>query len=825
MNNSLGSKSEVLAAARPGADWRLGRALLGIVAITIAICASTGCDRATTALFSPNTPPTLALTSGPVDTASVPQSWFVEIAWTATDPDGVIDRFEYALDPPTRMQAFSLLAETTWTSTRETRTTARFRASRPDLHRPGAAALDFHTFVLRAIDDRGGVSPLAVRAFYASNVAPDVQITRPVPSALLRVQVPLPFRIEWQGDDPDGQGKGKGKGRPLDAYRIRLLDLDDPSNTVYLANPDSLVREGVGTNWQDWRLVNGDTTYYDVTESEIGLNQSGLFAVLAVDKAGATTPYLNLNKNFLQFTTSYPGTGGPLIHVWSSSVDYTYEVGGYSLDPSREIPVQVGAGVPTVIHWDARAQAGRRLLSSRWMVDGDVFDDTPRADPSDVVHWSSPGPAASEAQLPPLSAGVHRLYIEVMDDFGEKSLAIVRLEVFPIPLTHDLLVVDDTRLEVDKFSTPGTPNLYTQPWPSATELDTFLFARGGYPWRGTKSPTTGVLSPPGLLAGYPFDTLGTRPGFEIPVDAVPLSTLVNYRHVLWLVDPRGAVSGPNDFAPTALRAMSRPGVSSTLAAYVEAGGQVWLAGGGVAYASLIEFDRVENNVGSNTVFTVQAGELGPGRPIHDHVHLRSSVAVTVGSAQPDRSPAARGGWSGHGPDGSLAAPDYSHLPSTMRFRSAATDPIPPTRLASQAGLFYRTTSPFEYVAAPNVIAERMSPHGNSPKLESALDTLYQVSSSTLLVSPAPAMLYYHGRDNAPVVFTGFDVWTWSRADCQALVDFVLGDIWGMTRNGTRVAGRPASIRAVPGVRPAQRPAAAIRRAASRPWLDPPRVHP
>jgi len=44
---------------------------------------------------------------------------------------------------------------------------------------------------------------------------------------------------------------------------------------------------------------------------------------------------------------------------------------------------------------------------------------------------------------------------------------------------------------------------YTQAWPSATELDTFLYARGGVPWRCTISPPSGVLSTPGLFTVGP----------------------------------------------------------------------------------------------------------------------------------------------------------------------------------------------------------------------------------------------------------------------------------------------------------------------------------
>src|SRR5262249_4668563 len=157
---------------------------------------------------------------------------------------------------------------------------------------------------------------------------------------------------------------------------------------------------------------------------------------------------------------------------------------------------------------------------------------------------------------------------------------VLKLVTITVSLNRDLLVVNDTRLEVDKFlSDPArqTPDQYTTVWPSKTELDTFLFARGGVPWRGTRNPPTGVISPPGLLAGYAYDTLGTRLGFEHSRDAVPLSKLAQYRHVLWLVDSRGATfdDSQNLFALSALRDMSRPGVASTLDAYVALGGQVW----------------------------------------------------------------------------------------------------------------------------------------------------------------------------------------------------------------------------------------------------------
>src|SRR5258706_551929 len=128
---------------------------------------------------------------------------------------------------------------------------------------------------------------------------------------------------------------------------------------------------------------------------------------------------------------------------------------------------------------------------------------------------------------------------------------------------------------------PACPANYTRPWPSAAELDTFLYARGGVPWRCVHDPA-GATSVPGLLAGYAFDTLGTRLGLEFPADAAPLSRLGQYRHVLWLVDQRSAESGAFPGPVTPPEAMSGPRRASSLAAHVAAGGEAWVAGGGAA---------------------------------------------------------------------------------------------------------------------------------------------------------------------------------------------------------------------------------------------------
>src|SRR5262249_27004134 len=85
---------------------------------------------------------------------------------------------------------------------------------------------------------------------------------------------------------------------------------------------------------------------------------------------------------------------------------------------------------------------------------------------------------------------------------------------------------------------------------------------------------------------------------------------------------------------TALRAMSGPRLASTLSAYVQVGGRVWLAGGGAANASLVNFNSLSpgNDRGQTTVYSSleQFHELGPSRIMFDAAHWQSTIGVTTG---------------------------------------------------------------------------------------------------------------------------------------------------------------------------------------------------
>jgi len=352
------------------------------------------------------------------------------------------------------------------------------------------------------------------------------------------------------------------------------------------------------------------------------------------------------------------------------------------------------------------------------------------------------------------------------------------------------------------------------------------------------------MSPPGLLAGYDFDTLGTRLGLEFPARGVLLSRIGRYKNLVWLVDFEGATYQSGDDQTvrpvTALWSMSGPGSASTLSAYTQLGGRVWMAGGGSAFASLTQFDRRANNVGQNQVFSSDPrfGELVPSRIMYDGAHWQSAMSVTRGLITTSRREyevrfnhsngvldsthvVVAPPWSHYDPysGGTLSSPDYTKLPAAMRLKSALPDPLPPTRTSTQGNLFYTSSLPCEYLIANNSILEDMDPDPEVVGQVAVLDTLFTASSVVLLTNtanelvPAATMTYYHGNGAHQFVFTGFSPWSYARQDCMGLVDFVLQDLWGLTRQPIDRSLPASSIRSPGGtpvrvVSPAPRTATA-----------------
>ncbi len=764
----------------------------------VLVLAAAGCGHRLEQVLLPEEPTLVSLAHQRLSPPSQ-DAYAYRVSWLGLGAGSRIDHYVYAIDPISLDQV-----DGSWAKTTATERILTFpRVAGPPANR------EPHVFVVRAVGTDGRMSDPAWFAFSEDNYPPVVEITSPQPSASDPVIILPEVTIQWKGELWDG----RSWSAPV-KYKYRLFERYNPDfpgipDFVAFARtyPDS-VRRLYAPSFAGWDSVPGETT--SVRYADLTPGTTYLFAIVSFDDQGDYDPFFSLNRNLLMMLVATPTTGGPILTVFNEYFNYTYLTGEWSSDPSRRVRVEVPAGRPVTVHWHARPLLGADIAWYRWaLAPVDLVGRVPWADdPARWHHWSARSPTTTSATVgpfhpPPGSALTRWLYIEAEDTRGFRSLGIVEMVTRRPAFNQELLIVDDTRLKVDIRSTSG-PDVDppSGPWPTAAELDTFLFAKGGFPWR---SYPAGTVSPPGIFNGYEYDTIGTR---GISLDGtVPVSLLALYRHVVWYVDETGAtfLSLPTDRNTpiTALRFMSAPGQASSLAAYIAQGGRVWLCGGGAAYATLRPWNRVGT---SPNDYTSRDLELVPGRMMYDFVHWREGVQMLssiqarkfgttsfgVGANRPGR------GWPSNPiPPTPPAPPDYSLLPATLRTRTPATDPVPPLR---RDDLFvYPGRYPAEYISRPNFIREDYDDHSDTVAEYSTLDTLYLTLGSPALFY-SPCMTYYHGRENAPIVFSGFSPWVWQRDQCIQLVDWVLQSVWGLPRDAgaSRAPSVPLRAGVVPG---------------------------
>jgi hypothetical protein len=124
--------------------------------------------------------------------------------------------------------------------------------------------------------------------------------------------------------------------------------------------------------------------------------------------------------------------GNPGYTLWNSDFRYTNREGGYSLDPSTWVELDVAAGEPVTVNWVGRFRGGVHLRAYRWTLDiADISDETPRInEATDLSHWSAPSATSTSATVGPFAtAEQHLFFVEITDTNGFRSLATVHMHV------------------------------------------------------------------------------------------------------------------------------------------------------------------------------------------------------------------------------------------------------------------------------------------------------------------------------------------------------------------------------------------------------------
>lgn len=799
----------------------LHRAALGGL-MAAGLLAAAGCGDKGTQVASTNQPPVVRLTEAPVDTSGT-YYYAVRMNWVGNDPDGRVTHFLFATDPPDNDSSKAV-----WQRTARSDTTILFNSTQAFQGPGGWTGEDPHTFFIKAVDDRGAESVIAKRAFFSFTNAPSARVVSPAPKPLDRVFVTPAVRIAWDGEDVDGVFNK----RPV-RWKYTLISQESPLPlSVALASPDSVRKYYAPRNWAGWDSAEvvaniaspAETTFVQYTN--LIPDKEYMFVVIGFDEAGAYSPVFSRDQNMLYFRVTFAGSNSPRITLFNDFFFYEYNTGSY--DPNNaanQVKLEVPANETVTFNWFATANVGSAIRSYRWMLDGDPFDQRPREDQDQYDRWSTPSLNATSATIGPFpgSPDPHFFYVEATDINNLKSLGTIQFTAVAPSFEKALGVVKDTRLVADQRL---TGSLCTAPprgqWPTQAELDTFLFARGGFPW---KCYPTGTISRPGLFAGFDFESLGTRNGKRD--QTVALSRLGRYQNLIWITDTRGAFNtgdGTSVSPSSALRFMTGRNRYNTLAVYFRQGGRVWLTGGGGAAASIMEYDNIGNNSlppAPSTTFSnrIVPPELTPGRMMYDLGKWQSEFKVTTARVNIARylgrnDPVFQG-----------IDPFYStsSMPTAFNYHSlAAGDTFPPGRTVINGDFFY-TSAALEYMSQDNLFFEDLDP-GINEFLVSGIDTIYYATGTSLVptadnphnvcmtVYPARELVYQgiHPK-HASFVVTGFDIWSYRRTQCQQLVDFVLKDLWGLTKGAASpapmVVSRPTLERqpARPGEAPRATP--------------------
>lgn len=662
-----------------------------LLALAVALVAI-GCAKNKLHLIAPTKiPPEVRLTSAPIDTTEH-NFYSITLDWVGYDPDGRVDHYLYAIDAPEGAGA-----ETSWVSTtdHERRLVFSARSKVPSADSL-TQARDFHTFVIAAVDNDGLTGPRVHREFFAYTVAPTVDILVPKPNKLIEPVLPPSVRFSWSGNDPDGVFTN----RPV-RYKYILLGPNTPGGIQDLVDHPEKIRARYAPDFPDslgWIQTAADTTFAQFTN--LSPDARYLFMVVAFDEAGAYSPVFSPSSNMLVFKIGFAGTLGPQFTLFNEFFEYQYPTGGFSVRPENWINLEIPAGKVT-FNWFAVPPQGADIRSYRWMLDGDVFDETPRSDEiKDTKHWSAKLANVTSATVGPFGGGEnHLFYVEAEDNTDLVSIAIVNFATVQSTLDRTLLIVNDTRFQGEGKDALGHYKLPGGSWPNYAELDTFLVARGGYPWIEYSSDIPVPRSTPGLFNGYDWDTIGTRVG-RLDL-SLSLRTIGAFKHVIWLTDLAGATNdrdGTNPTAPmTSLRYMSSRGRLNTLGAYVKQGGLAWVAGGGSAFATLIPFNVGSNDQrGGRTIFSSSGSqrELSPGRFMYDLAKWQSEITVqSAGQVYISRY---LGRYRGH-------TELSDSLPRVLERKQQGFDTPPPHRDASSG--FYTDTQALEFISQDNFIFE------------------------------------------------------------------------------------------------------------------------
>lgn len=540
--------------------------------------------------------PETELTFAPIEFDTT--TFRVHFYWNGFDKDGEVVSFFFATDADT------VLPINQWQSTSAKDTTFKFLVDPVQQVRK-------HVFMISSLDNSGHYdkSP-ARRTFSAKTDPPTSQIDRG-PAAFNPLVGPN-FTFEWSGIDPDG---GETGGRsPVDSFEYQLLLLGSVAEAGHPALPfynqtyytdiinaatgptlPSDFPPGSGLDHSDWKWIGIGELKHRFRNATPG---EYVFAIRAVDVAGATEKTLEFGANIRHFTVSTRNPG-PILSVRSSVLTLPLPSTSGPDDAPRKA-LQIFQGETISFSWTANADAyGGEVVGYTY-----ALDDTSSFPGLNVL---ATGVTYTPDKLQP---GNHFLYVRAVDDGG-----LVTNAVIPILIVHpsfkdpgaprEILYVDDSQ-------SPGsTPNRIGS-FPSDVEETDW--------WTLDLLPNLGVPI-------TEWDTyivgLGDVEGRKPPEPR----DLARYTTVIWNVDLNNGVASPTGLYKTLVG-----GAYSELAGYLRAGGTLILTGFSICSNSTEPRTTMYANVSRGICFGLEVGSTPYNLSYFPRIYMGIDGAVSGSEA-------------------------------------------------------------------------------------------------------------------------------------------------------------------------------------------------
>ena len=471
-------------------------------------------------------------------------SFQIELFWSGSDPDGEVVAYEWVMTD----NGLDHTVAPGDTLGRWRRTTAHdslfvVSADLPgypddvlneDIDDPFAIrSWQSHSFFVRSVDDKGRRDPSPAHvSFTATTLAPTVRITDPTVIRNVNTCTPLSLApsFRWAGVDPDAP-----EGEDIAAVRYTLIQLQQCLTDLSYAAADPIA-DVPEEDWSEWirydaAADSGRLKRYPVLDAPP--NTPFLFAVQALDAAGAVTPTFEWNVNVRHFVTST--ANAPVLTVNEPSLGLSSRSG-----QNNVVRVDLVAGQPLEFTWSADAtKYGGYVEEFRY--GWSIVDPNNESDPGWSVPW---GPTWRSASTGGFREGTPNFIVQARDNSGAISRFVYQFQVTPVKLRREqrpLLLVDDTEYGGDRH----VENLFQGRWRD-------------------------------LLAMVP----GFSPAFDLVPARGPLATeldfakLNDYRAVIWLISGNQNSFVARNLAPS----VSYGNRFNWLEAYQRESGNVFMAG-------------------------------------------------------------------------------------------------------------------------------------------------------------------------------------------------------------------------------------------------------